>query len=184
MSISLGSRHNESAWGDAPPLGYKDEKFLESEDARPLRILAEYLQPLCNFRREGIHNTIVFFGSARLAPDGPLGRYYEEARETHGRAGTEEKVVVLGNIPRRAIEYRSTTLPELAVYAVIARKPEVAIVAELAHTNVPGSMHEKHYQKPFWRRWLRKDVTERLLAGAKDLDIEIVGDEALEEGKP
>jgi uncharacterized protein (TIGR00730 family) len=64
-----------------PPLAYKDEKFLESEDARSLRILAEYLQPLHNFRRERVHDTIVFFGSARLAPDGPLGRYYEEARE-------------------------------------------------------------------------------------------------------
>jgi uncharacterized protein (TIGR00730 family) len=64
-----------------PPLAYKDEEFLEREDARPLRILAEYLQPLHNFRREGIHDTIVFFGSARLTPDGPLGRYYEEARE-------------------------------------------------------------------------------------------------------
>jgi len=63
------------------PLAYKDEKFLENEDARPLRILAEYLQPLHNFRREHIHHNIVFFGSARLAPDGPLGRYYEEARE-------------------------------------------------------------------------------------------------------
>ena len=64
-----------------PPLAYKEEKFLESEDARSLRILAEYLQPLRNFRREHVHDTIVFFGSARLAPDGPLGRYYEEARE-------------------------------------------------------------------------------------------------------
>ena len=64
-----------------PLLAYKDESFLESEDARSLRILAEYLQPLRSFRRERIHETIVFFGSARLAPDGPLGRYYEEARE-------------------------------------------------------------------------------------------------------
>jgi uncharacterized protein (TIGR00730 family) len=64
-----------------PPLAYKDEKFLEDEDARSLRILAEYLQPLHNFRSENVHDTIVFFGSARLAPDGPLGRYYEEARE-------------------------------------------------------------------------------------------------------
>ncbi len=62
-------------------LAYKDEEFLDSDAARPLRILAEYLQPLESFRRERIHDTIVFFGSARLAPDGPLGRYYEEARE-------------------------------------------------------------------------------------------------------
>jgi uncharacterized protein (TIGR00730 family) len=64
-----------------PPLAYEDDKFLEGDDARPLRILAEYLQPLHNFRREGVHDTIVFFGSARLTPDGPLGRYYKEARE-------------------------------------------------------------------------------------------------------
>ena len=63
------------------PLAYKDDKFLDSEDARPLRILAEYLQPLHNFRRMGVDDTIVFFGSARLTPDGPLGRYYEAARE-------------------------------------------------------------------------------------------------------
>jgi uncharacterized protein (TIGR00730 family) len=64
-----------------PPLAYKDEKFLEGEAARPLRILAEYLQPLHCFQSEGIHDTIVFFGSARLTADGPLGRYYQEARE-------------------------------------------------------------------------------------------------------
>jgi len=63
------------------PLGYENPEFLESEDARPLRILAEYLEPLRTFRRAGVRDTIVFFGSARLSPDGPLGRYYEDARE-------------------------------------------------------------------------------------------------------
>ena len=63
------------------PLAYRNQEFLDSEDGRPLRILAEYLEPLSTFRREGIHETIVFFGSARLSPDGPLGRYYQEARE-------------------------------------------------------------------------------------------------------
>jgi uncharacterized protein (TIGR00730 family) len=62
-----------------PP--YLDPRFLESEEARPLRILAEYLRPLEVFRRERVRETIVFFGSARLSPDGPLGRYYAEARE-------------------------------------------------------------------------------------------------------
>ena len=62
-------------------LAYKNEEFLDSDAARPLRILAEYLEPLEGFRREHIRDTIVFFGSARLSPDGPLGRYYEEARE-------------------------------------------------------------------------------------------------------
>jgi len=46
-----------------------------------VRILAEYLEPLANFRRERVQDTVVFFGSARLSADGPLGRYYEEARE-------------------------------------------------------------------------------------------------------
>jgi uncharacterized protein (TIGR00730 family) len=64
-----------------PPLAYLNEEFLESEDARPLRILAEYLGPLGAFRRERVCDTIVFFGSARLSEDGPLGRYYAEARE-------------------------------------------------------------------------------------------------------
>ena len=63
------------------PPAYENPEFLESEDARPLRILAEYLEPLRTFRRARVRDTIVFFGSARLSPDGPLGRYYEEARE-------------------------------------------------------------------------------------------------------
>jgi uncharacterized protein (TIGR00730 family) len=62
-------------------LAYEDETFLASEDGRPMRILAEYLGPLHRFRRADIHDTIVFFGSARLTCDGPLGRYYLEARE-------------------------------------------------------------------------------------------------------
>ena len=64
-----------------PPLAYKDEKFLDTDEARPIRILAEYLEPLRILCREQVHETIVFFGSARLTPDGPLGRYYQEARE-------------------------------------------------------------------------------------------------------
>lgn len=63
------------------PVAYKDEEFLDSDEARPLRILAEYLEPLHAFHRQRICDTIVFFGSARLSPDGPLGRYYNDARE-------------------------------------------------------------------------------------------------------
>jgi uncharacterized protein (TIGR00730 family) len=61
-------------------VAYLDTAFLSSDSARPLRILAEYLQPLDAFRREHIKDTIVFFGSARLQEKGPLGRYYAEAR--------------------------------------------------------------------------------------------------------
>ncbi|HXJ37316.1 MAG TPA: TIGR00730 family Rossman fold protein [Candidatus Eisenbacteria bacterium] len=63
------------------PLAYRNEEFLDSADARPLRILAEYLQPLHAFEHARVHDTIAFFGSSRLTPDGPLGRYYAEARE-------------------------------------------------------------------------------------------------------
>lgn len=65
---------------NAPP-AYESEEFLHSDDARPLRILAEYIAPLQAFRHARVRDTIVFFGSARLCPDGPLGRYYAEARE-------------------------------------------------------------------------------------------------------
>jgi uncharacterized protein (TIGR00730 family) len=63
------------------PLAYKNERFLDGADARPLRILAEYLEPMAAFHRERICDTIVFFGSARLTREGPLGHYYEAARE-------------------------------------------------------------------------------------------------------
>jgi uncharacterized protein (TIGR00730 family) len=64
-----------------PTLAYKDPTFLDGPDARSLRILAEYLGPLHALRRERVQDTIVFFGSARLREDGPLGRYYRDARE-------------------------------------------------------------------------------------------------------
>jgi uncharacterized protein (TIGR00730 family) len=64
-----------------PRPAYERPSFLESDEARPLRILAEYLEPLDRFRRAGVHDTIVFFGSARLKADDPLGHYYQEARE-------------------------------------------------------------------------------------------------------
>jgi hypothetical protein len=64
-----------------PILAFHDRSFLESDEARPLRIIAEYLGPLRTFQQEHIHDTIVFFGSARLGEDGPLGRYYADARE-------------------------------------------------------------------------------------------------------
>ena len=62
-------------------LAYLDPEFLASDDARPLRIIAEYLNPLRRLRLQRVHDTIVFFGSARLSAQGPLGRYYTEARE-------------------------------------------------------------------------------------------------------
>jgi uncharacterized protein (TIGR00730 family) len=63
------------------PLAYRDDSFMDSSEGRPVRILAEYLQPLRSFRREGVRDTIVFFGSARIDPRGPLREYYAAARE-------------------------------------------------------------------------------------------------------
>jgi two-component system sensor histidine kinase KdpD len=75
--------------------------------------------------------------------------------ETHGRADTEALIHGLEVVPRRQIEYRGLTVGEIDLEAILRRRPEVTIVDELPHTNVPGSKHEKRYQ----------DVLEILAAG-------------------
>jgi uncharacterized protein (TIGR00730 family) len=62
------------------PLAYKNDEFFKSPESRSLRIISEYLEPLSHFRRQRIRDTIVFFGSARIREDGPLGKYYADAR--------------------------------------------------------------------------------------------------------
>jgi len=66
--------------------------------------------------------------------------------ETYGREHTEAQLKDLEVIPRRKIEYRGVTLEELDLDAVITRHPQVCVVDELAHSNVPGSRNEKRYQ--------------------------------------
>lgn len=75
--------------------------------------------------------------------------------ETHGRAGTVEQLGSLEVVAPRVIEHRGVHLAELDVDAVLARRPDVVLVDELAHTNAPGSRHEK--------RWA--DIDELLDAG-------------------
>ena len=75
--------------------------------------------------------------------------------ETYGRKETEEQIGDLEVVPRRKVRYRGVEMEEMDVEGVVARKPQVAIVDELAHTNVPGSKNEKRYQ----------DVVELLDAG-------------------
>ncbi|WP_315742907.1 MULTISPECIES: sensor histidine kinase KdpD [unclassified Bradyrhizobium] len=65
--------------------------------------------------------------------------------ETHGRAETEALVQGLEVIPRKRIAYKDQVLEEMDLDAVIARRPQLALVDELAHTNVPGSRHPKRY---------------------------------------
>ena len=75
--------------------------------------------------------------------------------ETYGRHNTEAQVKDLEIIPRRKVEYRGTTMEEMDVDAIISRRPEVCVVDELAHSNVPGSRNAKRYE----------DVQELLAAG-------------------
>jgi two-component system sensor histidine kinase KdpD len=66
--------------------------------------------------------------------------------EMHGRAETAALAKALEHVPMRKIEYRGVTLEEMDMDAVIARHPQVAIVDELAHTDVPGSRNRKRYE--------------------------------------
>ncbi len=75
--------------------------------------------------------------------------------ETHGRADTLAKVAGLETVPRRKINHRGVVMEEMDVDAILARKPEIALVDELPHTNLAGSKHEKRYQ----------DIEELLAAG-------------------
>lgn len=66
--------------------------------------------------------------------------------ESHGRKVIEELAAQLEQVPRRKIEYKGTIFEEMDVDAIIARRPEVVLVDELAHTNIPGSKHRKRYE--------------------------------------
>src|SRR4051812_34427234 len=81
MAESRDTKPDKASHTSEPRLAYLDASFLESADARPVRILAEYLEPLRHFSRENVHDTVVFLGSARLTEEGHLGRYYRDARE-------------------------------------------------------------------------------------------------------
>src|SRR6476646_9131173 len=67
------------------------------------------------------------------------------AVETHGRAETEALLQGLEIIPRKRVSYKDQILEEMDLDALIARRPQIALVDELAHTNVPGSRHPKRY---------------------------------------
>ena len=66
--------------------------------------------------------------------------------ETHGRVDTAKLVEGLEVIPRRQIEYRGVVLEEMDIDAILARKPQIVLVDELAHTNAPGSRNAKRYE--------------------------------------
>jgi two-component system sensor histidine kinase KdpD len=66
--------------------------------------------------------------------------------ETHGRAETAAQIGDLEQVPRRRVEYHGVVLDEMDLDAILARRPTVALVDELAHTNAPGSRNAKRYQ--------------------------------------
>src|SRR5690348_14339516 len=83
------------------PLAYNDSHFLESEEARPLRILAEYLEPLRRFRSQAIQDTVVFFGSARIHSRLSAERALKRLR--NGRHGRDYAVALKRS--RKAVEW-------------------------------------------------------------------------------
>jgi len=66
--------------------------------------------------------------------------------ETYGRPDTDAQVADLEIVPKKTLPYRNVELEEMDVDAILARKPQICVVDELAHTNAPGSRHEKRYQ--------------------------------------
>ena len=86
------------------PLAYLDPLFLESEEARPLRILAEYLEPLGRFKSENIQDTVVFFGSARIHSREHAAEALERLRRRFGEQPDVEGEVHLRR-GQRALEW-------------------------------------------------------------------------------
>src|SRR5882762_638914 len=84
------------------PLAYMDPAFLESDEARPIRILAEYLEPLRRLKAQNIQDTVVFFGSARVHSRLHATRALEQLRKRSGR--TKEHVAALKR-SRKAVEW-------------------------------------------------------------------------------
>ena len=112
--------------------------------------------PMQSFQKRGRHK--IFLG---YAPG--VGKTYTMLAEAHRRVARGEDVVIgivethgrtevakisegLEQIPRKHLDYRGTTLEEMDTAAVIARRPEWALVDELAHTNIPGTQHAKRWQ--------------------------------------
>src|SRR6187431_1455233 len=86
------------------PLAYLDPPFLESEEARPLRILAEYLEPLGRFKAQNIQDTVVFFGSARIHSREAAEQALEQLQRRVGRRASAELEAHLAR-SRKAVEW-------------------------------------------------------------------------------
>jgi len=128
------------------------------DESRPT-VSAETL--LARVRAEGRARLRVYIGAAPGV--GKTYRMLEDADElrrqgldvviglieAHGRAETQARIGDIEQVPLRSIEYRGVTLKEVDLAAVKARKPQVVVIDELAHTNAPGSEHGKRYEDVF-----------------------------------
>lgn len=85
------------------PLAYHNPEFLESTDARPIRILAEYLDPLRRFRKENIQDTVVFFGSARVHSRQQAERALKLLQQKRGRKAADHALLLKRS--RKALEW-------------------------------------------------------------------------------
>jgi len=86
------------------PLAYLDPVFLESEDARPIRILTEYLEPLSRFKAQNIQDTVVFFGSARIDSRETAEQELAHLQRTAGRRASAEHEAHVAR-RRKAVEW-------------------------------------------------------------------------------
>jgi two-component system sensor histidine kinase KdpD len=134
--------------------------MIEEKRADPDELLA-------SIEKEGYGKLTVFLGAA--AGVGKTYAMLEAARErldegvdvvaglveTHGRAETEAVLKGIPILPLKMLEYKDRTFKEMDLDALLERRPKIALVDELAHTNIPGSRHTKRYQ----------DVDELLAAG-------------------
>jgi uncharacterized protein (TIGR00730 family) len=84
------------------PLAYRDYEFLESEEARPLRILAEYIEPLRRFKEQNIQDTVVFFGSARIHSRESAEQALERLERRFGASEDPNEYLTRG---RKAVEW-------------------------------------------------------------------------------
>src|SRR5476649_2836259 len=94
----------------------------------------------------GVGKTFAMLDEGRRKNERGTGDVVVGLVETHNRPKTIAQLAGLEVIPRKTIEYRGQRFEEMDVDAILARKPEIALVDELAHTNVPGSRNSKRWQ--------------------------------------
>lgn len=132
------------------PAAEPGERTLEAQHV-PLEVLGELVQKrMAPFNiylgaAPGVGKTYAMLAEAkdhqRRGDDVVVGLV-----ETHGRRDTLDAISGLEVLPRRVVDYKGTRLDEMDVDAILARRPALALVDELAHTNIPGSVNKKRYE--------------------------------------